>query len=33
VQLLRVPAADEAMQVRLSTLKLAQDKGFVACRS
>jgi hypothetical protein len=33
VQLLRVPAADEAMQVKLSTLKMPQDKGFVACRT
>jgi hypothetical protein len=33
VQLLRVPEADEATQVRLTTLKLPQDKGFVACRS
>ncbi len=32
VQLLRVPAADEAAQVKLSSLKLPQDKGFVACR-
>jgi hypothetical protein len=33
VQLLRVPEADEATQVKLTTLKLPQDKGFVACRS
>jgi hypothetical protein len=33
VQLLRVPTADEATQVKLSSLKLPQDKGFVACRS
>ena len=33
VQLLRVPEADEPAQVKLSTLKLPQDKGFVACRS
>ncbi|MEY4763724.1 MAG: hypothetical protein RI907_397, partial [Pseudomonadota bacterium] len=33
VQLLRVPEADEPTQVKLSSLKLPQDKGFIACRS
>jgi hypothetical protein len=32
MQILRVPAADEAQQVKLSGLKLPPGKGFVACR-
>ncbi len=32
VQILRVPAADEGQQVKLSALKLPPGKAFVACR-
>ncbi len=32
VQILRVPAADESQQVKLSALKLPPGKTFVACR-
>lgn len=32
MQILRVPAADEAQQVKLSGLKLPPGKAFVACR-
>jgi biotin carboxyl carrier protein len=32
VQILRVPAADEGQQVKLSALKLPPGKTFVACR-
>lgn len=32
VQLLRVPAADDAAIKQLNAVKLPQDKGFIACR-